>query len=83
MSRDGFTKKAEVWLRLLFFPQTACSLRDLDQAVAAAAGAIIPAFTLYAVARLRFERQETGEIMALTSVDVDLEDRIQPEGPEV
>ena len=38
-----------------FFPRTACSITDLDQAVAAVAGATILAFSLYSVARAYFK----------------------------
>ena len=38
-----------------FFPRSACSITDLDQAVAATAGATVLAFSVYSVAKARYK----------------------------
>lgn len=39
-----------------FFPRTACSITDLDQVVAAAAGATVLGFSVYSVAKAYYEK---------------------------
>lgn len=61
------------WFRLAFFPRTACSITDLDQAVAATAGATILLFTLYSVAKAHYNIRKAKDRLAPGLADIELQ----------
>ena len=58
------------WLRTTFFPRTSLYIRDLDQAVAVAAGATILAFNLYSVMKAHYKMLSAEDASSLESVGV-------------
>lgn len=62
------------WFRVAFFPRTACSVTDLDQAVAATAGGTVLLFTLYSVAKTHYKIRNARDRIVPESEDVGLQE---------
>ena len=60
---------------LQFFPRTACSITDLDQAVAAVAGATVLAFSIYSAGKAYYKIWKASQV----SADEELIARSQPQ----
>ena len=70
-SAEAFDKGTSFWRALKgfvtvfvrdFFPRSNCSIQDLDQAVAAAAGATVLAFSIYSVAKAYHKSFKSNEM---------------------
>ena len=66
-----------------FFPQTAYSFSNIDQAVGTAAGATILAFASCNIVKARCERQGRRDTASPVSTGIELEARVQTEAPEL
>ncbi len=55
-----------------FFPRTACSITDLDQAVAAAAGVTVLGFSFYSMAKARYKTRNSKRHMSPGPTGIEL-----------